>query len=315
MRVVEIYEKGGFPQLVLAAKKDFAGTYGLHGEYWQSRRCEQVAGSTELRAEQPEDLANHYHAQYQDPKQHEQQAANYGRGHALVPGVSDLVPHRSASTANDYQLADLMLENHDYAAAAHEYEVTAYDYPPHAKSAAAGYAAIYAHREYLKVASADVKDAARRDTINSSIKFADAFPQHEQAAVVLAAAAEDAYEMKDSCSRATPAGTSSRSSRMRPWACAAMRGWSSHTPPSASRSMQTRSRPTGTYLKPRAGRCIECRAGGEPGGLHLQAGRAGKPGRGLPHRGQSLRARQAGCSHVEDLRGGGVTTPARPCCA
>ena len=81
-----------------------------------------------------------------------------------------------------------MLENHDYPAAAREYEITAYDYPPHAKSAAAGYAAIYAHREYLKVASVDLKDAARRDTINSSIKFAGAFPQHEQAPVVLAAA-------------------------------------------------------------------------------------------------------------------------------
>jgi len=90
-----------------------------------------------------------------------------------------------------------MLENHDYATAAHEYESTAYEYPAHAKSAAAGYAAIYAHREYLKVASAELKDAARRDTINSSIKFADTFPQHEQAAVVLAAASQDAYEMKD----------------------------------------------------------------------------------------------------------------------
>jgi outer membrane protein assembly factor BamD (BamD/ComL family) len=90
-----------------------------------------------------------------------------------------------------------MLENHDYASAAREYEITAYDYPLHEKSAAAGYSAIYAHREYLKVANADVKDAARRATIDSSIKFADAFPQHEQAAVVLAAAAQDAYEMKD----------------------------------------------------------------------------------------------------------------------
>src|SRR4029077_19977032 len=88
-------------------------------------------------------------------------------------------------------------ENHDYPAAAHEYEVTAYDYPAHPKSAAAGYAAIYAHRESLKVAGADVKDAARRDTIQSSLRFADTFPQHEQAAVVLAAAAQDAYEMKD----------------------------------------------------------------------------------------------------------------------
>src|SRR5258708_36397854 len=90
-----------------------------------------------------------------------------------------------------------MLENHHCGAAAQDYESAAYDSPPHAKSAAAGYGAIYAHREYLKVAGADSKDAARRDTINSSIKFADAFPQHEQAAIVLAAAAQDAYEMKD----------------------------------------------------------------------------------------------------------------------
>src|SRR5260370_26145121 len=90
-----------------------------------------------------------------------------------------------------------MLENHDYPGAAHEYEVTAYDYPTHAQSAAAGYAAIYAHREYLKVADTDVKEAARRDTITSSIRFAGTFPQHKQAAVVLAAAAEDAYELKD----------------------------------------------------------------------------------------------------------------------
>src|SRR5260221_5781881 len=90
-----------------------------------------------------------------------------------------------------------MLENHDCAGGAPEYEIALYDYPPHAKSAAAGYAAIYAHREYLKVAGPYVKAAARRDTINISIKFADAFPQHEQAAIVLAAAAQDAYEMKD----------------------------------------------------------------------------------------------------------------------
>ena len=45
--------------------------------------------------------------------------------------------------------------------------------------------------------SAEAKDAARRDTVNSSLKFADTFPQHEHAAVVLGAAAEDLYDMKD----------------------------------------------------------------------------------------------------------------------
>ena len=197
MRVAEIYEKGGFPQLVLVAKKDFAATYGLQGQYWRHFDVNKSPEVLSYLKSNLKDLANYYHAQYQDPKQHEQQAENYAEATRWYREFLASFHTDPQSPQMDYQLADLMLENHDYAAAAHEYETTAYDYPPHAKSAAAGYAAIYAHREYLKAASAEQKDAARRDTINSSIKFADAFPQHEQAAVVLAAAAQDAYELKD----------------------------------------------------------------------------------------------------------------------
>jgi tetratricopeptide (TPR) repeat protein len=197
MRVVEIYDKGGFPQLVLTAKKDFAGTYGLQSDYWHHFDVNKSPEVLTYLKSNLKDLANYYHAQYQDPKQHEQQAANYAEATRWYRESLSSFHNDSQAPQTNYQLADLMLENHDYAAAAHEYESTAYDYPPHAKSAAAGYAAIYAHREYLKVASAEVKDAARRNTITSSIRFADTFPQHEQAAVVLAAASQDAYEMKD----------------------------------------------------------------------------------------------------------------------
>jgi len=197
MRVIEIYQKGGFPHLVLAAKKDFAAAYGLQGEYWHHF---DVAKSPEVLSylkSNLKDLANYYHAQYQGPKQHEQQAVNYAEATRWYRDFLTSFHTDPQAPQMDYQLADLMRENHDFAAAAREYEVTAYDYPPHAKSAAAGYAAVYAHREYLKAAGAAVKDAARRDTIASSVKFADTFPQHAQAAVVLAAAAQDAYEMKD----------------------------------------------------------------------------------------------------------------------
>ncbi|MBW2293444.1 MAG: tetratricopeptide repeat protein, partial [Deltaproteobacteria bacterium] len=34
MRVIEIYEAGGFPRLVLESKKDFAARYGLQSDYW-----------------------------------------------------------------------------------------------------------------------------------------------------------------------------------------------------------------------------------------------------------------------------------------
>ena len=197
MRVVEIYEKGGFPQLVLAGKKEFAATYGLQSEYWHHFDVNKSPEVLSYLKSNLKDLANYYHAQYQDPKQHEQQAANYAEATRWYRDFLSSFHTDSQAPQTNYQLADLMLENHDYAPAAHEYESTAYEYPTHAKSAAAGYAAIFAHREYLKVASAEVKDTARRGTIQSSIKFADTFPQHEQAAVVLAAASQDAYEMKD----------------------------------------------------------------------------------------------------------------------
>src|SRR5262249_25986720 len=178
MRVIEIYEKGGFPQLVLVAKKDFAAAYGLQGEYWQHFDVNKSPEVLSYLKSNLKDLANYYHAQYQDPKQHDEQPANYAEATRWYREFLSSFHADSQAPQTNYQLADLMLENHDFAAAAHEYERTAYDYPPHAKSAAAGYAAIFAHREYLKVASADLKEPARRDTINSSIRFADAFPQH-----------------------------------------------------------------------------------------------------------------------------------------
>ncbi|MBS0396631.1 MAG: tetratricopeptide repeat protein, partial [Proteobacteria bacterium] len=205
MRVIEIYEKGGFPLLVLGAKKDFAATYAPQAEYWRHADAGQSAEVLGYVKSNLQDLANHYHAQYQDPKQAEQRAANYAEATRWYREFLGAFHADALAPSMNYQLADLMLENHDCAGAAHEYEATAYDYGAHEKAAAAGYAAVYAHREYLKGVAPGAADAARRDTIDSSLRFADAFPQHEQAAVVLVGAAQDAYEMKD-LARARDAG-------------------------------------------------------------------------------------------------------------
>ena len=197
MRAIEIYEQGGFPKLVLEAKKDFAGTYGLQAEYW---RHVDPSKSTEVLSylkSNLKDLANHFHAQYQDAKQREDKPANYAEAARWYREFLASFHADPQAPQLNYQLADLLTENRDFALAAREYERTAYEYPPHPKSAAAGYAAIYVHRENLKLAGAETRDGARRETIASSVKFADTFPQHEQAAVVLAAAAQDAYELKD----------------------------------------------------------------------------------------------------------------------
>ena len=197
MRVIEIYEAGSFPKLVLDSKKEFATRYGLRAEYW---RHFDVSTSAQVLADLKKnltDLANHYHAQYQGAGQAQEKPANYAEAARWYVEFLDSFHGDPEAPAINYQLADLRRENGDQAGAAREYERTAYDYPAHPQAAAAGYAAIYAHREFLKVVSAEAKEAARRDTVSSSLKFADTFPQHEHAAVVLGAAAEDLYDMKD----------------------------------------------------------------------------------------------------------------------
>ena len=94
-------------------------------------------------------------------------------------------------------MADLLLEDEDFGSAAREYERTAYEYAPHDQASAAGYAAIYAYRAHLDLVTGAQRLEVKRSTVSSSLTFADAFPEHEQTPVVLGAAADDLYEMKD----------------------------------------------------------------------------------------------------------------------
>jgi tetratricopeptide (TPR) repeat protein len=197
MRVVDIYTKGGFQKLVLDSKKDFAKTYGLHAEYWRHFAIDESPEVLSYLKSNLKDLANHYHAQYQRADVAEDKPANYREALLWYREFLSSFPADTESPLINYQLADLLLEEKSFGDAAKEYERTAYGYPAHEKAAAAGYAAIFAHRENLKAATEDRQPAVKRDGIASSLKFADAFAQHEHAPAVLGAAADDLYELKD----------------------------------------------------------------------------------------------------------------------
>jgi len=197
MRVVETFTKGGFPKLVLESKKEFASRYGLQAEYWQHFKPEESQEVLSYLKSTLKDLANHYHAQYQNKELVAEKPANYREALQWYGDYLKSFPTDADSPPINFQLADLLLENKDFGEAARQYERTAYGYASHPKAADAGYSAIYAFREQLKAADEAQKDAVRRDTVASSLKFADTFPDHERVAVVLGAAADDLYEMKD----------------------------------------------------------------------------------------------------------------------
>jgi len=197
MRIVETFAKGGFPKLVLESKREFASRYGLQSEYWQHDKPEDLPEAIAYLKTNLKDLANHYHAQYQSAEDANEKLANYHEALRWYGDYLTSFPTDAESPAINYRLADLLFENKDFGEAAKQYERTAYAYPTHAQSAAAGYAAVYAYRQQLKGAGKEQQDAVKRATIASSLKFADTFPDHAQAAPVLGAAADDLYEMKD----------------------------------------------------------------------------------------------------------------------
>ncbi|NIV17895.1 MAG: tetratricopeptide repeat protein [Woeseiaceae bacterium] len=197
MRVVEIYGEAGFPLLVVEAKKEFANTYALDAEYWKVHDLEDAAEVVGFLKVNLTDLAGHYHALYQEQALFDERPANFGEANRWYRQYLASFPGGDESPRINYQLADLLLENQDFGDAAKEYERTAYAYEPHDQAAEAGYAAVFSHREHLKVATGAGQRDVKQLTVASSLRFADTFPDHEQAPTVLGHAADDLYEMKD----------------------------------------------------------------------------------------------------------------------
>ncbi|MBA3980186.1 MAG: hypothetical protein C0462_06230, partial [Alcanivorax sp.] len=197
MRVIEIYKQGGFPILVIEANKDFANSYGLKAEYWEHFDVEAFPDVLALLKDNLQELANYYHALYQNPQFANDRADNFQEAQHWYREFLTSFPREDESPVMNYQFADLLLENHHYGEAAREYERTAYDYPQHEQAAEAGYAAVYAHRQHLQQVDAAGEELVKRDVIRSSLRFAETFPVHDSASLVMGAALEDIFAMED----------------------------------------------------------------------------------------------------------------------
>ncbi|MDP1635693.1 MAG: tetratricopeptide repeat protein, partial [Gallionellaceae bacterium] len=195
MRMIEIYKKGEFGKLVVEQKKEFAKTYALNAEYWRYFDIKKRSDVVGFLKENLKDLANYYHAGYQNTRPDAEKRENYREALLWYRNYLASFPSEPESPALHYQMADLMLEGKDFGEAAVAYEHTAYDYPAHEKSSAAAYAAVYAWRELLGTLPEGKRGEVRQRSIQSSLKFADTFPQHEKVPAVLSTTADELYEV------------------------------------------------------------------------------------------------------------------------
>ena len=197
MRSIEIFKDGGFPKLIIEAKKKFATSYDLESKYWMIYDVKANEKAYEFLKSNIYDLAGHYHALFQDRRFYKMREQHYQEAIVWYRKYLKSFPREPQTPGLNNQLAEMMLQNKDFLSAGQEFERTAYNYPLHEKSDSAGYAAVYTYREHLKTVSQAQRNSIKREIIRVSVRFAEQFPQHKDAPLVLVAAVNDLFEMQD----------------------------------------------------------------------------------------------------------------------
>ena len=157
VEVIEAYKQGGFPTLVLDGKKSFVERYGMDGPFWLLNPREQnTAVAAHVKANLT-DLAQYYHAEAQKGGMR----ADYQESARWYRKYLDYFPGEADSANTNFLLAEILFESKDFALATAEYERTAYEYPLHAHSGEAAYAAILAYRAHEETLAEEAKAAWR----------------------------------------------------------------------------------------------------------------------------------------------------------
>lgn len=194
--IIETYQAGGFPTKVLPAKEDFAERYGRRSEFWARARGNTREQLLPQLKGHIRDVATHYHAKAQKLKAPEEYlvAAKWYREYL------ETFPSEPEAPELHYLLAETLFDGQNIREAGVEFEKVAYDYPAHAKSEQAGYAALGAFSLLVnRAAGLDEKgkpvkgfvvdDAmlkqGQREGIRSSLRYVDQFNSDLKAANVL----------------------------------------------------------------------------------------------------------------------------------
>jgi tetratricopeptide (TPR) repeat protein len=193
MQAIEAYSKGGFAELQLQGKHEFVERYNFDSPFWKTRQRAQYPKVVQELKTNMKDVATYFHATAQKSKKVEdfQEAARWYRDYLKS------FPDDPDSAATNYLLAEALFESHQYAAAATEYEHTAYGYPKNAKSATAAYAGLVSYQKGEEGLAGNDKVEWHKRATDAGVKFAQTFPEHPDSAGVLTRAAEDIFAAKD----------------------------------------------------------------------------------------------------------------------
>jgi tetratricopeptide (TPR) repeat protein len=193
LRATEAYAKGGFASLVLDGKRQLAEAYGPGSAYWSAHpEGLDPAVASAVQASLL-DLAKHHHALAQGSGATAERDAAIHWYRRYLEGF-DTSPQ---ATGTRLLLADLLFEGQRFEEAAAEYERAGYGYAGNPDAARAAYAALVAHAEAESRATGAHRAEISARAIESSLRFADTFPDHAEAPGVLTRTAKALFDAGD----------------------------------------------------------------------------------------------------------------------
>ncbi len=202
IKVIDVYQEGNFPSLILPAKQDFVERYGISSFYWTSRKGVIGNNSLAYLHQSLQELAQYEHAQAQSLK-----AKNNSEAMRAFARAAKWYREFVQTFAKDAQVAEMTFllaeclnEAGDLPAAMDAYEQVAYGYMDKLRGADAGYAAILLPQQLIQSARSlpdNRQDEWQRRKIQNALNFADVYKTDPRALVVLAEAANDLLQQNN----------------------------------------------------------------------------------------------------------------------
>lgn len=193
LKMVDVFNQAGQADHALAVKKHFVQVYGPNTSFWLGYNDEVRERLTPRVKVALEEITQHYHALAQRGRDD----ATYRTAENWYRTYLRALPEDADSAKVNFLLADLLYESRRYGDASKEYERVAYDYPASSKGQEAGYAAILAYREQLKLVDASKQQEWSKRQVASVLRYTERYTQDPRMAAMLTALAQESYGAKE----------------------------------------------------------------------------------------------------------------------
>jgi TolA-binding protein len=198
MQAVAALEAGGFASQALALRESYVKRFGLDQSYWKKQSAASQAPAVDYLRDSTWMLAQQHHALAQNKT-----ASAADRAASTASAVEDYrrylqyFPKDARAPQAQFLLGDLLYESGDLPAAIQAYEAAAYNYADFDRSADAGYAALQAYQKHEATLAGSARDDWHRQRLTAELRYADRFPNRQEAAQVRSNAAAGLFEAGD----------------------------------------------------------------------------------------------------------------------